>query len=166
MKDKFNKMYESYTGKKKVLIIARGIPGSGKSYSANKVADATGGTIFSTDDFWFNKEGKYVFNPAKIAQAHGWNQHRAKKAMLEGKTPVIIDNTNTTKREYAPYLQMAKRFDYSVEFLMPDSPWWEEIAPRIKDKTFTDKDVKVFVDKNSHDVPEATIRKMMERFQF
>ena len=46
----------------KKLIINRGIPGSGKSTSAKKLAPKE--QIFSTDDY-FMKNGKYIFDGKK-----------------------------------------------------------------------------------------------------
>jgi adenylate kinase family enzyme len=40
------------TNPKKKMIIMRGLPGSGKSYKAKKLAQAENGVIYSTDDFF------------------------------------------------------------------------------------------------------------------
>ena len=144
------------------MIIMKGIPGSGKDYTANTLAPKE--NIFSTDDFWM-KDGKYVFVPALLGKAHQWNMDRVHDALKEGKSPVIVNNTNIKKRDYAPYLSFAKKFGYDVEVVMPTSPWWKEIYPRIKDGTFTDKDVMEFFVRNTHNVPFEAIKRMMDNWQ-
>lgn len=152
-----------YSNMKK-LIIMQGIPGSGKSYDAQKHAGEDG-VILSTDDFWcLNIAKEYRFNPAQLGVAHSWNKDRCRKAMKDGIPTIVIDNTNTVAREWHPYDQMAKQNGYEVSFASPTSDWWNNIIPRIKDGSFTDDDVQVFVEKNSHGVPADAIRKMMERF--
>ncbi len=148
----------------KTLIICRGIPGSGKSFEARHLAGPNG-IILSTDDYWMI-DGKYNFNPAKIKEAHEWNKVRARESMAIGLGPIFIDNTNTVKKEWYPYYQIAQNNKYIVKFLYPSSNWWNEIAPRIKDKSFTDSDVQVFFDRNTHNVPFEVIKNMMTRFDF
>ena len=49
----------------------------------------------------------------KVHQVPSYVQHEcvidtciAQEALLQGKTPIIIDNTNTTSREMKPYVEM------------------------------------------------------------
>lgn len=86
--------------------------------------------------------------------------------MAKGVSKIVVDNTNTTKKEYAPYIRLAKIYGYDVTIVYPESKWWLEIAPQIKDKTFTDEDVNVFHKKQKHGVPFETIKRMMSRFEF
>jgi pantothenate kinase-related protein Tda10 len=49
----------------RVCVIMRGVPGSGKSWLANKIVDCTvrkshRNYIFSTDDFFMDPDGNYV----------------------------------------------------------------------------------------------------------
>jgi adenylate kinase family enzyme len=46
----------------------RGLPGSGKSTKARKIAGEVG-VIYSTDDF-FMIDGKYIYNPKLIGDYH------------------------------------------------------------------------------------------------
>jgi predicted kinase len=146
---------------KKKMYIFMGIPGAGKSTTAGKFAPAE--NIFETDQF-FIKDGKYTFNPEKIGFAHFWNTKRAYDAVAKGKTPIVIANTNTTPRERKPYIEMAEKYGYDWEIVFPESPWFKEIHPRLRDKTFTDKDVETFYNKNTHGVPFESIKKMMSRW--
>lgn len=131
--------------KEKVLIIMRGISGSGKSTKAKSF----GGNVYSTDDFFMENE-EYKFDPSKIVEAHGWNQNRVKEAMSSGETPIVVDNTNTQKWEAKPYVLMAKEFGYAVKVEESDTPWRfdaEELSKR-----------------NVHGVPKPAIQGMVDRY--
>ena len=147
----------------KQLFILIGIPGSGKSYKAKQLAPLP--NIFSTDNYWINEQGEYKFDFNKIRHAHEWNQRCAEEAMKEGRSPLAIDNTNLTPKERNPYVEMAIKYGYVWQVIKPDSPWFNEIYPRIISKTFSNDDVQVFFEKNTHGVPLDTIRNMMTRWQ-
>lgn len=144
----------------------RGIPGSGKSYTARKIAEENNGEIHSTDNYFMSKSGEYIFNPNNLRYAHQWNKNNVEKAMVNDHQFIIVDNTNTLKWEYKVYLDLAKKYGYDVKIQFPTSSWWKEIEPRIKNKTFTNDDVNVFYNKNEHGVPFDTIKSMMNRFEF
>jgi adenylate kinase family enzyme len=52
----------------------RGVPGSGKSTKAKKLA-GTSGVVYSTDDF-FMKNGEYVYDVKMIVEYHEKNLKR------------------------------------------------------------------------------------------
>ncbi|KAM9248025.1 NEDD4-binding protein 2-like 1 isoform 2-T2 [Leptosomus discolor] len=105
------------------LVLLRGLPGSGKSTLARRLKrDNPSAVVLSTDDF-FIENGVYIFDPDFLEDAHKWNQKRARKAMKNGKTPVIIDNTNIHAWEMKPYVMMARENRYEVTFQEPDTPW-------------------------------------------
>jgi predicted kinase len=140
----------------KVLVLLRGLPGSGKSRLAVVITDVTLGPgtnshhILSTDDFWV-QTGRYVFDSSRLQEAHGWNHSRAFQAMSRGLSPVIIDNTNTQMWEMKPYAMMATDYGYIIEIVEPDT-WW----------CFNDKEL---AKRNTHNVPRATIKDMLERYE-
>ncbi|GAB1290507.1 NEDD4-binding protein 2-like 1 [Apodemus speciosus] len=70
--------------------------------------------IFSTDDFFFREDGAYEFDPNFLEEAHEWNQKRARKAMRNGISPIIIDNTNLHAWEMKPYAVMTVRNIHGV----------------------------------------------------
>ncbi len=132
----------------KMLYILRGISGSGKSSLSQKLG--AGGAVFSTDDF-FMQSGDYNFDANKFGEAHQWNVDRAVKAMSEGISPIVIDNTNTQAWEAKPYVAAAIQYGYQVEFAEPDTPWKfnaEELARR-----------------NKHGVPLDTIQQMINQWE-
>ncbi|XP_073197671.1 NEDD4-binding protein 2-like 1 isoform X2 [Lepidochelys kempii] len=108
----------------KRLYLLRGLPGSGKTTRARQLKrEFPGAVILSTDDFFFTEDGTYVFSPDCLDEAHVWNQKRAHKAMKNGKSPVIIDNTNIHAWEMKPYVIMARENNYEVIFQEPDTHW-------------------------------------------
>jgi hypothetical protein len=142
------------------LYIFCGIAGSGKTTKAKKITNC----VFEADNYWLNCVGDYLFVPTKIGKAHQWCQAEVRKAMEDGKTSIAVSNTSLTPKERKPYIDLAKEFGYEVSLELPDSPWFLDILPRLRDKTFTDDDVWTFVRKNTHGVPFDSIKKMMERW--
>ncbi|NWS14586.1 N4BP2 protein, partial [Pachyramphus minor] len=134
-----------------VLVLLRGVPGSGKSYLArNLLEDNPGGIILSTDDY-FNKHGQYHYDPSCLGEAHDWNRKRAKEAFEVGISPIIIDNTNIQAWEMKPYVTLAQQFKYKVVFREPDT-WWK----------FKPKELER---RNIHGVSKEKIKRMLERYE-
>uniref|UniRef100_A0A8D1EUP8 DUF7818 domain-containing protein n=1 Tax=Sus scrofa TaxID=9823 RepID=A0A8D1EUP8_PIG len=108
----------------KLLILLRGLPGSGKTtLSRILLGQSRDGIVFSTDDYFHHQDG-YRYNVNQLGDAHDWNQNRAKQAINQGRSPVIIDNTNTQAWEMKPYVEMAIGKGYRVEFHEPET-WWK-----------------------------------------
>ena len=147
----------------KTLILLRGIPGSGKSFTAKQLAPTS--QIFSTDDFWGSE---YTFNPALLGRAHNWNQQRVEKAMSQGVSPVVVDNTNITQKELNPYIEMAKANGYSIQIKESESPWWKKISSYLNDKQQFKSEIedaaKFLTNKNQHGVPLEAITRMLNRW--
>ena len=98
----------------RIVILMRGVPGSGKTYLANLMKD--NGVVLSTDDFFINHRGQYVYNPSLLSEAHDWNKRRAEREMKARVNPVIIDNTNLEAWEMEPYVCLALRFVLIILF--------------------------------------------------
>ncbi len=94
-----------------VMILMQGIPGSGKSHFANKIAEHEHGVIHSTDNYWGED---YNFDPKLLSAAHEWNQFQTFRSMQAGIPVVIIDNCNIKQAHIEPYLALAKKFGYDV----------------------------------------------------
>ncbi|NWU98862.1 N4BP2 protein, partial [Upupa epops] len=134
-----------------VLVLLRGVPGSGKSYLARTLLeDNPDGIILSTDDF-FSKHGQYHYDPSCLGEAHDWNRKRAKEAFEMGISPIIIDNTNIQAWEMKPYVTLAQHFKYKVMFREPDT-WWK----------FKPKELER---RNIHGVSKEKIKRMLERYE-
>ena len=132
----------------KELIISRGLPGSGKSTLAKELGK--GGKVFSSDDF-FMVNGKYQFDITFQGEAHLWNQGRVRRAMREGISPIVVDNTNVTLGEIAPYKKLAAENGYAVRYAEPNTPWKFDVDELTK--------------RNTHNVPRDVIQRMLDKWQ-
>ena len=65
----------------KILILVRGIPGSGKSTFANLIWNSY--AICEADKFFYDKDGNYNFDPSKLKQAHEWCQNEVEIKMQD-----------------------------------------------------------------------------------
>lgn len=135
-----------------LLTILIGLPRSGKSTLAHHrsgVLDESGGlaVVVSADDFFTGPDG-YRFDPALLGEAHADCFRRCLDAMDAGHD-VIVDNTNLSNWERAPYVLAAQARGYRVCFVRMSASA-EECAARPD---------------NGHGVPADAIRRMEERLE-
>lgn len=148
--------------KQKLVLILRGLPGTGKTYLAKEYLSyigqafgpTTGGTndlpILSSDDF-FVKDKVYHFDKDKLSEAHKWNWERFKIEVDKGSPLIIVDNTNIKKFHYYLYLDYAQRHNYlTAIILMPHN----------------DVSNKELAERNIHGVDSNTIRRMKNAFEW
>lgn len=166
---------------KKVLIVMRGLPWCGKSFRAKSLLgeyaeEGQNGVVFSTDEYFYKilkpeQPDVYSFNPRFLADAHRWNRVRAQKAIEEGVSPIIIDNTNTTVQEFLVYVEYAYYQDYEIRIEEPTSPQWAEIRPLLENKRGNKAALKEWAkkleagSKETHSVPFFAIERMMWRWE-
>jgi len=137
----------------KLLLILRGLPGSGKSTFSKAVieeAQKNGLTFarFCTDDYW-QIHGR--FNPVELPAAHAWNFNRAATAMIDGINVVIIDNVNKKREQFSNYSIFGEAHGY-------------EVVTKVIGE-FTDKAILEYFHRNLHNVPLHTIVKMAQEFE-
>ena len=99
-----------------MLFLIRGIPGSGKSTKAKQLIQEGLADVHFEADMYFEVDGKYVFDPSKIKDAHAWCQKETDAALAAGKK-VVVSNTFVKKWEAAVYFDMAAKHDVDVEVI-------------------------------------------------
>jgi len=139
----------NFFAKQKTLIILRGLPGSGKTYLAKQLT-AQNGIVLSTDDY-FMENGVYKFNPKKLKEAHLWNQQRAKEAMENGESLIVIDNCNIRKWEAKPYSKAGQLYGYTITFQSVESPWKFHLDELMR--------------RTSHGVPRNIVERMIDQWE-
>lgn len=123
------------------LYLIRGLPGSGKSTFAKTLAEAIEAKHYEAD-MYHVRDGVYDWKPENVSASHNWCQYMTKYAMLD-EWPVVVSNTFTTPKEMEPYLALALEFGYRVTSLVVENRHGGV---------------------NIHDVPQATLDKMRNRF--
>ena len=98
--------------------------------------------ICTADDFLM-KDGVYCWSPETAHRAHVACQAKVKGHMSVSDPLIIVANTSTTKKELKPYYDLAEEFGYKV---------FSIIAENRHNGV------------SEHDVPEVTLKKMLERF--
>jgi len=86
------------------VVILRGISGSGKSSYAKML----GMEIVSADHF-FEFDGEYRFDPKLLPIAHRQCLRTYVEMVRKGKS-VVVDNTNCSLIECAPYIAVAQAY--------------------------------------------------------
>jgi hypothetical protein len=124
----------------KNLILLRGLPGSGKT---------TLGWLFgiaplSADDYFYDDDGNYNFNQRDLPKAHNWCKVRTEWLMKENIERIVLANTFTQEWEFKDYYELAKKYDYRVHSLIVENRHGG---------------------KSIHNVPDATIGNMLNRFE-
>lgn len=127
------------------VVILSGVSGSGKSTKArtmwNELAAGTYCKVVSADDF-FMVDGEYKFDPSKLSAAHGACFKTFMDVLYFERgfyDLLVVDNTNTTATEIAPYVLGAQAFGVEVEILTVMCE--------------TEDDLKVCAARNAHGVP-------------
>jgi len=124
----------------KTVKILRGIPGSGKSTLAREMGEVT----VSADDY-FTVDGVYSFNPRELPNAHQACWRRFYREAEAGTEVIVVDNTNITAAEIAPYVLPAEANGYKIQII-----------------TIQADPVQAF-NRNVHGVPFEVVLRMAER---
>jgi len=129
----------------KVLIILRGLPGSGKTSFAKYMFS---NNVFEADQYFYDSQGNYNFDATKLLDAHKNCQKQVEELMQMSETTqygqeIVVSNTSTTEKELQPYLDLAKLYGYKVVSLIVENRHGNSSV---------------------HDVPAETIEKMRDRF--
>lgn len=152
---KINSLGVAITKPNHSLVIMRGIPGAGKSTKAKSIVGE--GVIHSTDEviesigdyksFFKNMVESKDFTP--LNRAHSTNLKNAKQSMIEGKTPIVIDNTNIKANEAKQYVLEALMLGY------------DDVNINIVDVGTGGLEAKALFERNTHGVPLDKIESMI-----
>ena len=124
-----------------ILIIVRGIPGSGKSTFAKEIVKMfPDDSVHWESDMFFMHNGVSCWKRNKVNLAHRWCQQKVEKS-FDAVDIVVVSNTFTTESEMKSYLDFAKENGISVQIVRMENRF-----------------------ENEHGVPKATLEKMKARF--
>jgi predicted kinase len=101
----------------KVLILLRGLPGSGKT----TLGYAMGVTPLAADDYFYDENGKYNFDASKLKMAHNWCKVRTEHQMEAGIGMIVVANTFTQEWEMDEYFKLAKQYDYQIHSVIVEN---------------------------------------------
>jgi hypothetical protein len=140
------------------IKIMRGPSGAGKSTYIHNHWDEWGKKVkvVSADRFFINIDGDYVFDPKNLGTAHAWCLRNFANALSEwvdysqdaeypDDTVLVVDNTNLSAVEVAPYYQLAVAYGIPVEII----------------DIYYDPDT--YPNRNTHGVPVAKVKQMFDR---
>jgi predicted kinase len=122
------------------FIILRGLPGSGKSTIARKIAMDGGWRHYEADMYFYDKQGNYNFDVNKLGAAHHWCENNVAKKLQEGWS-VVVSNTFTTQRELNPYFEIAMQLGIIPQVISVHGSFG-----------------------STHNVPEETMKRMRRRW--
>ena len=133
----------------RVLVLLRGVPGSGKSTFANHMWSS--GVVFEADKFFYGPDGEYKFDGSKLKDAHEWCRASVEAAMRDNHSTagrhfpeIVVSNTFTREWEMQAYLDLAKKYEYNVVSLIVENRHGG---------------------KNVHGVPDEKVQEMRDRFE-
>jgi predicted kinase len=128
------------------VYIMRGLPGCGKSTWIKSRLPVTV-KVVSADHFHTGADGVYRYDPKKAGEAHGDCLREFTRALNNKDTiqNLVVDNTNTSIGEIAPYVALALAFGVEHEIIYLPCSVEKSIA------------------RNVHAVPHGTILEMNRR---
>ncbi len=130
------------------VVVLRGVSGSGKSTWTKE--NCPNAVICSADHFFVQEDGTYKFNPTQLGLAH---RTCLRKFLLHctdsnfSNDTLVVDNTNLSLAEVAPYVQVALAMGHEVQVIHLVCKLWEA------------------ANRNTHGVPFSTIENMLRRFE-
>jgi len=125
----------------KTMFIMSGCQGSGKSTWIKKAYPKV---VVSADHYFIDDKGEYCFSIEDLGKAHAECFRKAILSVQAG-MDCVIDNTNSTIIEIAPYYQLAKAYGYEVVIVKVSC------------------DVEKAVKRNVHNVPESVVKATAKR---
>ncbi|KAL5110598.1 NEDD4-binding protein 2-like 1 [Taenia crassiceps] len=138
-----------------LLILLRGLPGSGKSKLANRLKSRYSAmtTVIRLDNHLSKWRSGTSLSPDSpmLADAHAACKQAAWSAMQSGVPFVVIDNENLKYSDMLPYVSEALNTDYEVHFIEPDTSWRYS--------------VRALARRNRRGLTEKQLQHLLERFE-
>jgi predicted kinase len=97
---------------KNVLILLRGLPGSGKTTLAKVLSENGKYPVHSIDSYFTNEIGEYYFEFDKNHLAYKNCEELTRNSLGNKVEKVFVDNTFTIDWEFEPYFKLASEYDY------------------------------------------------------
>jgi predicted kinase len=107
----------------KMLILIRGLSGSGKTLLADSLTlnsdyeEIEGRASISADDYFTDDDGNYSFNHEKLGEAHHWCVSEVQSMMDEGLNMIVVHNTFKQQWEAQKYFNLVEKNDYQVQVI-------------------------------------------------
>lgn len=135
--------------KPKYCYVFRGLPGSGKTYVAERLAALIAGTVVSANTYFERYNGS-VYDATKLNMAHLYCWANFLSAVKAGRA-VIVDNTGSRVWEYKEYVHHATFHGYEVRIIEMVHDSFEDLV--------------MFHERNVHGVSWRTMLRMAMRWE-
>lgn len=162
------------------VYLMRGLPSSGKSTTARRLAGlpsggGSGGVVCETDAYFYTQVGtnpnRFDYRAELMDTARSWNFQRFCEAVDARRSPVVVDRGNALSLETQRYARYAVDAGYDVALAEPESAHWAEIRVLLRYRHLTEPALDDWADrlaemnKRTHRVPAATIRRWMSKWK-
>ncbi len=167
---------ESNTERKR-LVLMRGLPSCGKSWTAERIATQGQGVVIEFNSFFEKevdgKEGgiEFAWEQSKLPEARIRNFNRVQSEIDAGTSLIVVDDDHRLGTSAKALTAYAMLHGYLVEFAEPESSWWQTIKPLMQDKESNGTELAAwaqklcFLSRNTHGVSLKTIVERMDDWQ-
>ena len=102
-------------------FIMRGVPGSGKSTTAIKLAGSSG-IIHAVDNYHVDSRGSFCWDDAKVEEYYERNFRAFTKSCQRGYPVIVCDCINIERADFKKYIDVAKQYGYITSTVVMDPP--------------------------------------------